>query len=112
MPCAVVAVIVVAAAVEGLAAVTAAVQGLAAAAAAQDRTAAAAAAQGLGPTVTACMCVAEGAGGQAWRRRARRCPRRGGGAQVEAGQCLVRVFAGEHSTAQYVVGRSSEECCG
>ena len=37
---------------------------------------------------------------------------RGAGVQVEAGWCLVRVFAGEHSTAQYVVGCSSGECCG
>ena len=35
---------------------------------------------------------------------ARPWTRSGAGAQVEAGRCLVRVFAGEHSTAQYMVG--------
>ncbi|PNW78413.1 hypothetical protein CHLRE_09g398556v5 [Chlamydomonas reinhardtii] len=54
------------------------------------------------------MCVAEGASKATWRRTARRRARSGAGAQVEAGRCLVRVFAGEHSTAQYVVGRTQQ----
>ena len=61
-----------------------------------------------GPVVAACMCVAEGASKATWSSRARRRPRSGAGAQVEAGRCLVRVFAGEHSTAQYVVGRTQQ----
>ena len=89
------------AAAQGLAAAAAA-QGLATAAAAQDL-AAAAAAQGLSPAVTASICVVEVAGKATWRRRARRHPRSGMGAQVETCRCLVAVFAGELSVGRCVV---------
>ena len=69
-----------------------------------------AATQGLGPAVAACMCVAEGASKATARRVAQEAApaRRLGPAK----SVWLAVFAGEHSTAQYVVGRSSEECCG
>ena len=76
----------------------------AAAAAAGAAAAQGLAAAALGPAVAACMCVVEGASKATWRRTARCRPQSGAGAQVEAGRCLVRVFAGEHSTAQYRTG--------
>ncbi|PNW79485.1 hypothetical protein CHLRE_09g417025v5 [Chlamydomonas reinhardtii] len=105
-PCA--AVVAAAVVVEGLAppAAAAAAPAAAAAAAAAPAVAQGLATAALGPAVAACMSIHSGGGeqGHVEEESAGVAQRSGAGAQVEAGRCLVRVFAGEDSTAQYMVG--------